>query len=358
MKKKILFLVNGLGLGNSTRCFAIIERLKKLGKDISVVTSGNGSWFFNKKKEIDNLYFSNPIYYGSSRQKISINKTLLSIPSIIKTIKNNSNNLIKILNDLKPDVIVADSVYTFPSVKKLSIPIVALNNADLTVDYFRRFKQKPKSIYGQYYFVEQLDCLYHKIIPDIVISPCFLNEDLKSEIYRKNIKRVGPIVRMGIKKRIKKKSRRGAIMLSGSNFGVEINLKNENQPFELDIIGRDKPKNWIEKKNIFFHGKIKDNIDLINNIDFCVVNGGYSALSELYWAKIPMIVVPVNNHAEQWTNAKQIELSGCGLISSKEEYEETIINLNRDYEKFEESYDDALIEDDGADAAAKIILDT
>ena len=37
--------------------------------------------------------------------------------------------------------------------------------------------------------------------------------------------------------------------------------------------------------------KIKDNIALLNNIDFCVVNGGYSALSELFWAEVPMIVI-------------------------------------------------------------------
>ena len=37
-------------------------------------------------------------------------------------------------------------------------------------------------------------------------------------------------------------------MLSGSNFGVEINLKNEKQQYNLDIIGRSRPENWQEKK--------------------------------------------------------------------------------------------------------------
>ena len=41
MSKKILFLVNGLGLGNSIRCYSIIERLKKQNNEITVVTSGN-----------------------------------------------------------------------------------------------------------------------------------------------------------------------------------------------------------------------------------------------------------------------------------------------------------------------------
>jgi len=356
MNKKILFLINGLGLGNSTRCYAVIERLKKLNNKIYVVTSGNGKWFFNDKNEIENLYYNDPIYYGASNQKLSIKKTLINIPKIIGTIKKNSKQLIKIINEIKPDVIVTDSVYAFPKIKKFNIPIIALNNADLTMDYFKELSNKPKSIYGQFYFVEQLDYLYHKIIPDTVISPCFLDHDLKKFIDIKKIKRVGPIVRMGIKKRNKREKRRGAIMLSGSNFGVEINLKNQNQKFELDIIGRDKPKNWIEKKGVFFHGKVKNNIDLINNIDFCVVNGGYSALSELYWAKIPMIVVPVPNHSEQWTNAKQIEISGAGIISDKDSYERKIIELNDNFKKFEENYDKITINNNGTDDAASIIL--
>jgi len=43
---RILFLVNGLGLGNSTRCHAVIEQLLTAGSDIEVVTSDNGLWFF------------------------------------------------------------------------------------------------------------------------------------------------------------------------------------------------------------------------------------------------------------------------------------------------------------------------
>ena len=133
-------------------------------------------------------------------------------------------------------------------------------------------------------------------------------------------------------------------------------VNDNNQKFELDIIGRNKPDKWINKKGVYFHGKVKNNIELINNIDFCVVNGGYSALSELYWAKIPMIVVPVPNHAEQWTNAKQIELSGTGIISDKDNYEKKITELNNDFIKFEDNYEKNIIDDNGADSAASIIV--
>ena len=354
--KKIVFLVNGLGLGNSIRIYSIIQRLKMKNTEINVITSGNGEWFYKNLKELKNLYFINSIHYGAKNKKISILNTLKMIPSIIYTLKNNSTKIYHTIENIKPDVIVTDSVYVFPKIKKFSIPIVAINNSDLTVDYFKEFKNKPTDIFGQYYFIEQLDYLYHKIIPDLVISPCFLNEDIKSFDFRKKIKRVGPIFRLGLKKRKKRIERRGAIMLSGSNFGVNVNLRNSNQPFQLDIIGREKPKNYRDIKGVIFHGKIKNNISLLNNIDFCVVNGGYSALSELYWAKIPMIVVPVSNHSEQWVNAKQIETKGCGIIGNEDNYENLITHLNYNFEKYEAVYDSLNIENDGAEDASNIIL--
>jgi len=42
MNERVLFLVNGLGLGNSTRCHAVIERLLERGALVTIATSGNG----------------------------------------------------------------------------------------------------------------------------------------------------------------------------------------------------------------------------------------------------------------------------------------------------------------------------
>ena len=78
MKKKILFIVNGLGLGNSTRCHAIMEYLYKIGYRIDVVTSQNGLWYFADKKEVSEIFEISPINYSSKNGKISIFKTILA----------------------------------------------------------------------------------------------------------------------------------------------------------------------------------------------------------------------------------------------------------------------------------------
>ena len=83
MNKKILFLINGLGLGNSTRCYAIIKSLIRKDCEISIITSGNGEWFFQDKKEITNLHTIEAINYGSKNNKINIFETLKNIPKIL-----------------------------------------------------------------------------------------------------------------------------------------------------------------------------------------------------------------------------------------------------------------------------------
>ena len=55
MNKTFLFMVNGLGMGNSTRCYSIVQHLAETGAEIHVLTSGNCLEFFKGKKEIVSL---------------------------------------------------------------------------------------------------------------------------------------------------------------------------------------------------------------------------------------------------------------------------------------------------------------
>lgn len=356
MSKKILFLINGLGLGNSTRCLAIIEKLIEKNCEVSIITSGNGKWFFEDKDFIKNLHIIDEIKYGSKDDKINIFETLKGSLRIYKTIKQNSERIFEIINSYNPQVIVTDSVYLSHKIKKLNVPIIAINNADIVIEKFKEIKKKPRSIYMQLYCVEQLDYIYHKVIPNKVISPDLVFEQSKSN--KKKIQRISPIVRNGIKKNETKLPLRGGIMLSGSNFGIKVNLKKQYDNINLSVIGRLEPEGWVDKKNIKFFGKVKNNIDMLNKIDFCVVNGGYSAISELFWAKIPMIVVPVPNHAEQWINAKQIENSGCGLIANENNYENQINVLVNNFEYFKKNFLKYSNNNNGAEEASNIIINS
>ena len=61
--KKILFLINGLGLGNSTRCHSIIQQLLKKKIKIGAVLSQNSFWYFKKNKIPIEIYNIDQMQY-------------------------------------------------------------------------------------------------------------------------------------------------------------------------------------------------------------------------------------------------------------------------------------------------------
>ncbi len=355
MNKKVLFLINGLGLGNSTRCFAIIQRLYLLDTDVSIITSGNGSWFFLGKKEIKNLLEIDSFKYGEKNGKINTLNTFLNISKIFKTFSDNSKLINNFIEKHKPDIIISDSVYFNYDKKKLSIPLISLNNADQVKYFFNKYKNKPKNIYAQYYGIECLDYLYNLKFSDVILSPVITKYDDLSVSKNSKIKRIGPIVRLDLAVKERGNNLRGAIMLSGSKFGMSLKINDNKSLLKLDVIGRDKPTQGEANENLIFHGKMLDNHKILNQVDFAVVNGGYSAITELFFTEKPMVVVPVPNHSEQWTNANQISESGIGIIANENNYFEKLNELLKNYDNYKKNYKKFSQKIDGATQAADII---
>ena len=99
MSARILFLVNGLGLGNSTRCHAIIERLIEKGAEVAVATSGNGLWYFRRKqakkkvfRDIENQLIAT---YGRRVKKLTKTQGRILIRLVDRETEHTSYKIIK-----------------------------------------------------------------------------------------------------------------------------------------------------------------------------------------------------------------------------------------------------------------------
>lgn len=354
MSKKVLFLVNGLGLGNSTRCHAVIQYLKAQHADIHVMTSGNGIWYYKHQTEISKLYEFTPFQYGASNHRLSIRKTLTSLGKYAKIQRENTRYLKTILDSYQPDVVVSDSVYSFKPIKSRHIPYIALNNSDIVHVSYRKFNDKPKSIRAQFYAVEEMDYLYHKRFPDIILSPS-LDPELKASKSWK-FKRIGPIVRQDyLPCHTPHRTYNVVIMLSGSCFGTEVKIK-ELHEFNIKIVGRDKPERCRLPDNVTYYGKVIDNYHLLQDADIVVVNGGFSAVSEIFCMRKPMIVVPIPNHAEQWLNARTIKQLGVGTIAEECDIEEAICRSLQNLDEYNNAYKRLGDIPNGAMQAAEEIL--
>ena len=352
---RIRFIVNGLGLGNSTRCHSVIQQLVAKGCEVSVATSGNGLWYFDDKVEISQLDKLESLNYESKDGKINIFKTIVSTPRLVSTIRRNSRQLTEILKNERPDAVVIDSEYGILPMKRLKIPVVALNNSDVVVHSRRKYSPLPISIRAQFYAVEMLDYMFHKILPNIVISPS-LDMDLPSTGTK--FKRVAVIVRKQYRATLSTaRSKKVVIMLSGSVFGSRVIIKKKSYNFQLDIIGRDAPEGWQDTPGIRYHSKLLDNLKLLQDADLVVVNGGFSAVSEAVSLKKPMVVIPVPHHAEQWINGRTVEELGIGLVAEEADLENKMIEAYGRIDEFRDAYEKISPHPVGAETAAQIILD-
>ena len=351
---KVLFLTNGLGLGNSTRSHAIIQRLHACGAHIEVMTSGNGLWYFSDKAEVSAVHEIKSLAYGSKDGAISILRTFTSIAGMVQILRYNAKKIGSLLDQIKPDVVVTDSDYNFWPVRRRCIPLAALNNADVVWNSYFRFKDRPASIWAQFYGVEMLDYRFHKTVPDLVLSPCLDPEVPESG---GNILRIGPIVRQGYDGLPRTGvAKQATVMLSGSVFGTPVKFNRASYPVNIDVIGREKPAGWCGRPEVTFHGKIKDTYPLLEGADVAVVNGGFSAVSEMFWMRKPLLVVPVPNHAEQWINARTIEHLGLGLIATQTNYEDVMLRALDRIDDFRAGYARLAEMADGAAQASQAIL--
>jgi UDP:flavonoid glycosyltransferase YjiC (YdhE family) len=323
MSVRVLFLVNGLGLGNSTRCHAVMQALAAHGAELRVVTSGNGLWYFADKPEFGTVTEIPSLQYGKKDGRISILATLGRIGDAARILVEADRIIGRVIADFRPQVVVTDSTYVFRAVRAAGLPLVALNNSDMVVRGIARFTDRPRSVLPQFTFVEAPDCLYHRFIPDVAISPRLEPGD---RAHWTGFRAVGPIVRRECRPCALGEGpvARVVIMLSGSAFGSQVRLARRHGGITVDVIGRSAPEGQTLPDNVVFHGKMRDSLPLLSAADLVIINGGFSAVSEALYLRKPMVVLPVPRHAEQWVNGRTIQDMGVGIAAAEDRLEEAM----------------------------------
>jgi len=321
MPFSFLFVINGLGLGNSTRCHAVMERLALAGCQIHVLTSGNGLEYFAGRPEVTSLESNPSFFYGRSGAGVSGWSTLGSLPRLAQIASEKRANLERWLDRMIPDVAVVDSEYVLSPLRRRSVPIVAINNAESVVTQYLKHCRRARGTRSQFCFVEFPDYLFHRRFCDLVLSPHPLDTPTRAG----NFRRIGLILRRGVEDRARNARarplalpqmvRRVVCMLSGSIHASQIDFGDGDLPFAVDVVGR----TGTSRGNVTFHGRRMDNIPLLESADVLVINGGYSAVSEALAFGRPTLVVPVPGHAEQFVNARLVADLGFGFVATEQD---------------------------------------
>ena len=330
--KNAILLINGLGLGNSTRCKVIIDWLIKKNYKITIVTSGNGEKFF--KNSSNKIILLEQIDYYKSSDNLSVKKLFLNLFKILKIVKKNSDKINNLIDKLKPNIVISDSVYFIPRRGFNKINSIALNNSNLVVKYFFKFKLKPFSIYPQFFFIEIFDYLISRFFYKKIWSPVISMSDFKNfRDINSNLITLPPISRF-------RKNSNGnfslnvkniCIMLSGSSFKTKVKISHENlKKYNYSLINYNFKLGSENYDNHKYFYKKHDNYEILRNCEIAIINCGYSAISDCINLELPMILIPIKNHAEQYINSKIVESEKFGIICSD--------NIDNDIEKISNNY--------------------
>jgi len=333
VRNTCLFVINGLGMGNSTRCHAVMESLAERGCDIHVLTSGNGLNYFKNQSCVKSLTAMDSFFYSGNNNGISGWSTVKSLRALLKLAKNKKAQLSNLLEKINPDVAIIDSEYAISPLRKRRIPIVALNTSEFVVTEYLKCRDIPRGIRSHFWFVEFSDYLFHRHYCDLILSPF----PLPTAARHPKFQRIGLIARRSIKQLAAphgtrafpspREIRRVVFMLSGSVHASNICFGQE-LPFKIDVVGR----SGESRGNVTYHGRQMDNTALLAQADALVINGGYSAVSEAFVLGKPVFVVPVPGHAEQFVNARLVQELGLGFVATEMD---VVSQLLRMYEKNE-----------------------
>lgn len=344
MKRRFLFCIVGVGAGNTTRNLAILRELEKLGPcDIRIAAQGKACEIMQKFHHTIPL---RQVGYtrGGEFSAFSIIRSNLLFPL---RFAQNMNHLAGIMRNFQPHLVVADSdFYCLRPARRLRIPLASINNSAVIVETIRAAGNLPANCRFSYHAIERTDYWLQRRYPDHVLCPTVRElPDLAPKFVQ-----IPPMVRQDIEP-LQKPGDEIVILTGGSGIGVsDIDLR-ELREEKITMLGTALDKVPVGAVHVGF---TLDVMAHFRRAKVLVIQGGFSSLSEAVALRIPTVIVPIRNHAEQWSNGAVVEDLGFGLRAhSGSEAGECVKRILAEYDKYWNAAQSLCVPTDGHIVAAQ-----
>jgi len=318
-------------MGNAARVVAIIEALRGRAK-CHVVTWGAGRRFLEEYQrqyptdfELTTLHDYPPAGSGFRPWRL------------LRCFAKNSLLLRRLIVRLKPAALLLDSDYHWPAYFGLAQPTVYLGQALDVLERARHTRYRPATWREWWAMLlrERLDAAYQRVFATRILVPCFFGTASSGG----RVERIPLLVRREFRAPAARRPVPGRIgvLLSGSHTEREAfcAAAARNQFTVLSLV----PSRALH----------------LDECEVVIVQGGLSSISECIARGKFMVVVPIDNHPEQFLNAVEVERLGLGIRSSLYELGRPNLLLERIRGAMERS-SRARVDCDGAEASALSLL--
>lgn len=301
-RTRLLFVVNGHGLGNATRCHAIMEQLP--WAQIKVLCSGRAQHYF--AQELPHL----PLI--GLKQLRPFPKMNLAWPFLFVYVSwcnlfwsmANGWKLLQECLRFKPKLVVTDSFYTLlPLAWAFHFQVWSINNAVVVVKNARKiFSSQKISVIAHFLRIEFWDFLYHHFFSTKVFVPSPMPKALSHKHYVST----PLIVRQELFPASTSEKDIILFLSSGSADNTTIHLTCPSIRQKMVVVGPSFHPHGDDSLQIQYYSADLGPHDLRKLLERTLVavsHGGMSTLSELHGLGIPILIFPLPHHSEQWVNA-------------------------------------------------------
>ncbi len=328
---RILYSINGDGMGHVTRSSAIISELKKQKTDgkpkhqIKILIGSHRGYKVLKKRfsDVHEIYGMGFVYKDNI---LDIKETTKhNARFLLKGTIKNVNYMSKTIEKFKPDAIITDFEHFSMHISQLyHIPVICVDN----VHSVSNFKYRVPKKYKKDYYAAK--AIINTLAPNIDYN--LITTFFYIPVKNKKTFAFPPILRKNIL--ALKTSRKNHVLVyqtSSTNFKLVEMLKKINQRFIIYGFNINK-----KEKNLTFR-KFNETqfFDDFRNCKACIANGGFSFVSESVSLHKPIMCVPIKGQFEQIINALHIKRLGYGEHHDKLSVDKIIKfikNLDKYYE--------------------------
>lgn len=298
----ILYGVNGLGYGHSSRALVIAKYLEDIGHNVKIVANDDAYRVLKDKFDCIESHGLKTVF-----KKNSV-KNFATVVKNIQYFPRNVSSKIKFKDEFQkfnPDLCITDQEPIVAEFARQSkIPVISIDNSHALINLENKLPMK-----------HQKDFIIAKQILQITtgrVNHYIITDFTDSIPIKKNVTKIPPIVRTEVQKLKPKYNGPVLVYLSKGDENSLEPLKNfENEKFV--VYGFD--KNY-KVGNIEF----KTREHFLRDLEDCkciIGTAGFSLISEAIYLNKPYLAVPLKGQIEQIFNAIQIEKAGFGAMSKK-----------------------------------------
>lgn len=317
---RILYGVNGEGMGHATRSGVVIDHLLARGHDVRVVASGSAYRYLRERlPRVDEIFGPS---FAMEEGEIQRWATLrLNVASASRGLPHTFRRWFRIVHEWRPDVVVTDfeplaALYA----RTAHVPLVSVDNINMLV----RCHHDEAIVGGELADFILARAITQAMIPtagDYIVLTFF-----RPRVLWGRTSLVPPIVRPEVVAAAPERGEHLLVYASGSQGEIDA-LRSTGVPCRVYGMREGEAH---DDGNLSFRPRSGEGfLEDLRTARAIVTGGGFSLLSEAIYLGKPVLSIPLRGQFEQLMNARYLEREGYGLCARQATPSELDLFLRR-----------------------------